>query len=374
MKKANSKWTKSKVQNLVKSTATGVYFGKAKIGQKKKYKSLKTTDFETACRKLPGFLDQVAKLRKAAKKNSLKVTVGGLIREFEKQVSSDRDLSENGKKARLYAIKRLETTWPECLELAPAQVDFESVKAWVRRLSEDGTSYVPPGAKKARKGNSSSSINKTILALAGALDLAHQRGLVSENVARVRGLRVADSAEKGNIPSREDFARVVAEMGKNSPHAAFCARMISQTGCRIQEARSLRFKHADFDRKVLLIPGTKTKSSDRAIPMTTSLELLLRSYRMEIEGIAGRNVEELPAFPLKCLNATLKRVTTKLGIKPFKNHDLRDYYATSCLEAGVPVHTVAAWMGHADGGALLLKTYAHLRDSHASELAEGVRF
>jgi len=44
------------------------------------------------------------------------------------------------------------------------------------------------------------------------------------------------------------------------------------------------------------------------------------------------------------------------------------------MELGAPVPTVARWLGHQDGGALLLKTYSHLLDHHWQEAAAKVVF
>jgi site-specific recombinase XerD len=41
-------------------------------------------------------------------------------------------------------------------------------------------------------------------------------------------------------------------------------------------------------------------------------------------------------------------------------HMLRHVYASTLLSDGVRVAAVASWLGHADGGALLLRTYAHV--------------
>jgi integrase len=63
-----------------------------------------------------------------------------------------------------------------------------------------------------------------------------------------------------------------------------------------------------------------------------------------------------------------------VGIKRITHHDLRDLFVTRCLENRVPVPTVAKWCGHKDGGALLLKTYSHLRQEHSIEMAKLVTF
>jgi len=56
------------------------------------------------------------------------------------------------------------------------------------------------------------------------------------------------------------------------------------------------------------------------------------------------------------------------------DHDLRDAFATAAIEAGVDIPTVAAWLGHADGGALLMKVYAHHRRAHSVSQAAKVVF
>jgi site-specific recombinase XerD len=44
---------------------------------------------------------------------------------------------------------------------------------------------------------------------------------------------------------------------------------------------------------------------------------------------------------------------------------LRHVYASTLLSDGVSVAAVASWLAHSDGGALLLRTYAHVMPSDA---------
>ena len=50
-------------------------------------------------------------------------------------------------------------------------------------------------------------------------------------------------------------------------------------------------------------------------------------------------------------------------------HDLRHVHATTLLLAGVPVHVVAAWLGHADPS-ITLRVYAHLISDQLTEAAD----
>jgi hypothetical protein len=54
---------------------------------------------------------------------------------------------------------------------------------------------------------------------------------------------------------------------------------------------------------------------------------------------------------------SLARACEELGVERLTHHDLRDAFATAAIEAGVDIPTVAAWLGHAYGGALLICVY-----------------
>jgi integrase len=69
---------------------------------------------------------------------------------------------------------------------------------------------------------------------------------------------------------------------------------------------------------------------------------------------------------------SLANACRKFGVEPLTHHDLRDAFATLAIEAGVDIPTVAAWLGHADGGALLMRVYAHHRRAHSLSQAAKV--
>jgi integrase len=56
------------------------------------------------------------------------------------------------------------------------------------------------------------------------------------------------------------------------------------------------------------------------------------------------------------------------------HHDFRHIFATTCIESGVDIPTVAGWLGHNDGGVLAMKTYGHLRPDHSQAAAQKVQF
>ena len=56
------------------------------------------------------------------------------------------------------------------------------------------------------------------------------------------------------------------------------------------------------------------------------------------------------------------------SLPPARLHDLRHVHATILLRAGMPVHVVAARLGHADP-AITLRVYAHVISEQLAEAA-----
>ena len=60
----------------------------------------------------------------------------------------------------------------------------------------------------------------------------------------------------------------------------------------------------------------------------------------------------------------------KTQVGRFTHHDLRHYFTTDAIKRGVDIPTIAKWLGHKDGGALLMKTYSHLLQDHSRAMAK----
>ena len=52
---------------------------------------------------------------------------------------------------------------------------------------------------------------------------------------------------------------------------------------------------------------------------------------------------------------------------------MRHLFISYCLMGGRDVGAVAKWVGHKDGGKLIMQTYSHLLDSHLHEQAAKVQ-
>jgi integrase len=103
--------------------------------------------------------------------------------------------------------------------------------------------------------------------------------------------------------------------------------------------------------------------------MTPALRDLLSRLRDEMEHEASTLVSGIKDAK-KCLGSACR----KLNLPHFTHHDLRHFFATTCIESGVDIPTISRWLGHKDGGALAMKVYGHLRQEHSFEMSKQVSF
>jgi integrase len=71
---------------------------------------------------------------------------------------------------------------------------------------------------------------------------------------------------------------------------------------------------------------------------------------------------------------TMRLVRTAAGLRRFGFHDLRHYFISYCVMAGIDYMTIAKWVGHQDGGVLIGKVYGHLSNEHAQRQAQRLNF
>jgi integrase len=67
-------------------------------------------------------------------------------------------------------------------------------------------------------------------------------------------------------------------------------------------------------------------------------------------------------------------VRKKAGLPWIGFHDLRHFFASHCVMAGIDFMTISHWLGHSDGGILVGKVYGHLADTHKKAAAQKLTF
>ena len=74
------------------------------------------------------------------------------------------------------------------------------------------------------------------------------------------------------------------------------------------------------------------------------------------------------------LRESLKLVRKQAGLPKVGFHDLRHLFASQCVMTGLDFMTIAAWLGHSDGGILVGRVYGHLVDTHKKAAARKLVF
>jgi integrase len=293
----------------------------------------------------------------------------------------------------LGAVKRLLKTWPGLSGMEPGGISAEDAFAWAARFKAEGTGFRPPGARAVRRGNSASSVNSAVDALRQILDLAVERGLIRQNPASGRRLAGGGRLKKAVrrkallLPSRVELDALFKAMegngsvgGGGAEAADFC-RFLMMSGARLGEAALVTWRFVSWERGLLHLPGYKTESSARFVPLHGELAALLRriqerrrsAARFRKAGISLLGPDDA-VFRIRECQKTIDAACGRTGIQRITHHDFRHVFATTCVENGVDIPTVARWMGHGDGGVLAMRTYGHLRPDHSQVAARRVRF
>jgi len=137
------------------------------------------------------------------------------------------------------------------------------------------------------------------------------------------------------------------------PHLGAMALFMFGTGARVGEAVALRWSDLDLHARTAIIKQTKI-NDERVSNLQPALVVAIANMP------SNRNPDERvfkysdTANVRKVWNNTIKRA----GIKKLSPHSCRHGFATSMLQAGIDVKTVADRGGWKDV-ATLVKTYAH---------------
>jgi integrase len=212
--------------------------------------------------------------------------------------------------------------------------------------------------------------------LRAILQIGVERGIRYSNPAA--GLKRTRLRKRDfKLPSQSQFHALVREI-RRVPYgtglaSADLVEFLAFGGFRKSEAAHITWADCDFDKGEIVVrgnPETGTKNSEiRRVPMIPDMRRLLERVQQK----RGQAKPEDAVMRVKGQGA-ISRACRNLNIPRFTHHDLRHLFATRCIESSVDIPTVSRWLGHKDGGALAMKVYGHLRDSHSVNMAQKVTF
>ena len=171
-------------------------------------------------------------------------------------------------------------------------------------------------------------------------------------------------------------------------------RLAAYTGARRGELTHMRWADLDLDAAELTITGsaatigavrvegTTKGGRSRVVSLDAGTVEVMRAHRKAqlAEQLAARTWwqdggdlvflrEDGAPMHTDTPTALMPKLIAAAGLPHTRLHDLRHLHATTLLLAGVPVHVVAARLGHADP-AITLRVYAHVLREQASGVAD----
>ena len=358
------------MQNLVKNGQSGIYYARVMVSGKTKWRSLDTKTFTVAKLRLADTLRELRAAYEVRESGREVSTMGGVVVAWLREVEQNLN-SPGWKQGQVLSLKRVLKTWPGFESRKPGSITAVECGDWLRRFRKTGTGFVPPGSRAPRtfKPPSASGVNKSLDALRGVFEVAIRLGLRADNPAMTLKRPKVTRAKVFFVPSVEELYAVIDAIraaSRNGAELAWLCEFMAWTGTGPDEASKVRGRDVYFSKGLVHIRGTKREARDRWLPMSEPLRSLLN----QITEARGRLVADDPLFKYKTFKRSLTRACELVGIPRLTHYDLRHFFCTHCLEKGVSVRVLADWMGHADNGSMLLRTYGHVRMDHAMSQAQ----
>jgi integrase len=337
----------------------GVYYARFDSGGKDVWRTLKTKLKSVAKPKLAELLKKEGERRE----NGVAEASGKLTAtQARDRIMAELEASRAKPATVAYwkeIYRALFREWPELPDLELRKVTAKQCEDWAKRYRA-----------KASPTRFNGALQRLRRLFTHAIDEGHR---YADPTAKITQERVVTRVPE--LPSRakfEEWLQAIRDLKhRYSKHAADLAEFLAVTGLRIdKEANQILWRHVDFEAEEIIIADSKSEAGIRRVPMNGRCKTLLCRMR-------GERPDEGPEEKVLAVSRgkrTWDKAAKAVGIAPMRNHDLRHYYCTACVESGVDFPTLAKWLGHADGGHLLSKTYAHVRNEHSKRMASKVTF
>ena len=251
-------------------------------------------------------------------------------------------------------------------------------------------------------GMSQSHISKARTTIRGIFRAAVQDGIIVRSPAELVQPPKGTTGEHRYLEPWEQ--ELVVETCQEHDFGPFAMVMLF-AGLRRGEALYLDIdRDVDFDKKLIHVRGAvsfsesiqgtvsegKTDAAIRTIPLSDCLEEALRAHHglllskqdgsmMSLSSF-NRKYESYISFLETKVNGCHKRwygktkehkqlLDERKDLPPWKDiqircHDFRVSFCTMCYDAGIPIKTLQAWMGHADAS-MIMQIYAKLTAERA---------
>jgi integrase len=224
--------------------------------------------------------------------------------------------------------------------------------------------------------------NLDVIVLRNVLNAAIDDGYLRD-LPRIKLLKEPPTPKRRLLAPTEFQSLVKAARSHcktNGPQLADYLFFLALSGVREQEALRLKWSDVDFERERVSI-GADGLSKNRE-RRTVEFNPKLRAHLVKMKRNRAPDCSWVFPSPrrgprdehARSFRESLKIARKAADLDWIGFHDLRHYFCSVCVMAGIDFMTIAAWLGHKDGGILVGKVYGHLLDEHRRKAANRVSF
>lgn len=213
-------------------------------------------------------------------------------------------------------------------------------------------------ADKAGEGLAPATVEKIRVILGRSFELAKQWGMAGSDKNPTRGIprKPINNARERFLNAAEAKRLQVAVAESRNTQLKFIVGLLLLTGARVSELLQAKWEHVNLDRRVWLIPTSKTGKA-RHVPLSQPAIDLIKSVPTfkDCPYLLPNPETKLPFVTIKHSWQTA-RDEAKLPDLPI--HDLRHSAASFMINAGIDLFAVGKVLGHADHKSTM--RYSHL--------------
>lgn len=301
---------------------------------------------------------------------SLKTTAKGEAEALALRAVEEAKTRAQGREP-VQTVAKVQAAWLAAHSRTASIGHYQNVASWdpsgLGKVMMDRctTELVEVAREKFAKGRKPATVNgwmRTLNLLGG---WAIERGMITARPWRVKMERVQKAPRKTIPPGKVKSWLEAADATAFKSHRwqiGTALRLMVGLGLREQEALGARWEWLDWDRRAYTVGKAKGFEA-RVIPVPDWLMVWLETRKADLGLVLG---EQRPrGFTRKAIAGA----NTAVGTPGISAHRLRGTFATLHSEAGTPIQTIQAMLGHKSATTTMLYLEAH-REKAETQQAE----
>ena len=180
------------------------------------------------------------------------------------------------------------------------------------------------------------------------------------------GRMVIETTPQPPTPRKRGGQRKTGPRFENR-YAIAAIRLLIFTGCRLGEILKLKWSQIDFERRMLIIPDSKTGA--KTVYLSEDAVNVIKSIS-PVEGNSHVFPGKNPGEHIQTIRKPWENICKAAGVDNLRLHDLRHSFASVGAASGLSLPMIGALLGHSQPNTTA--RYAHLAASPLHQAADTI--